>query len=469
MNKGDTMNTLFLYDTKTMRGQINTKIFAGDNLITKINVQLPDNIGGYPKRECEYNLRAIIPEGNLSYMIEPSQPYFYVTNDITEKAQIVKLMMIITHEGNVIGRTNTVDLIVNEPAEAPDPPLTPRAEFDEVIAEQRAEIAEQAETISEQASQIEQDTETISGLNTQVSELTTENEQQAETITRQNQTIDQLNSRVPALEQLDPINPSDIQQTLTPESPNIGFPQVIVNPVTAEGVGFNKNYYKKDEEFLGEVGTYNPLPEGSDGGLYFKFDEENFPTEMIIYNWDAKGQKLTLPYSVDILKTNLKKFTIRNCNILNLNFNINSSAKLEYIYVEGLEVLGQSFGFNCAFLKEAYLKKPLREVQYDALNWSSNLETLHLPNTLTTLPSNSWGGPSWSNLRDVVLENGFNCNGMKFNYSTLLSAETLVAMLEALADRTGLTAYTLTIGTPNINKLTAEQIAIATNKNWDLT
>lgn len=168
------MDTLFLYNTKTLKEKFKTKVFAGDNHITKINVQIPDNIGGYPKKECEFNLRAIIPEGNLSYMIDPSQPYFYITNDITEKAQTVKLMMIITHEGNVIGRTNTVDLVVNEPAEAPDPPLTPREEFDEVIAEQRAEIAEQEEIISEKNSKIEEDNQIIKKLNNRVSTLSSE-------------------------------------------------------------------------------------------------------------------------------------------------------------------------------------------------------------------------------------------------------------------------------------------------------
>jgi hypothetical protein len=52
--------------------------------------------------------------------------------------------------------------------------------------------------------------------------------------------------------------------------------------------------------------------------------------------------------------------------------------------------------------------------------------------------------------------------------STLFTIETLVAMLEALKDLTGQTAKTLTIGRTNLAKLTEEQIAIATNKNWTL-
>ena len=141
------MDKIFLYNTKTLKSQINTKVFVGDNLITKIKVEIPDNIGGYPKSQCQFDLRAIIDDGDMSYIIDVNNPYYVVTNDVTEKAGIVKLMFIITHEGNVIGRTNTVDLVVNEPAEAPEPPLTPRAEFDEVISEQRETIAEQTQTI----------------------------------------------------------------------------------------------------------------------------------------------------------------------------------------------------------------------------------------------------------------------------------------------------------------------------------
>jgi len=73
-----------------------------------------------------------------------------------------------------------------------------------------------------------------------------------------------------------------------------------------------------------------------------------------------------------------------------------------------------------------------------------------------------------SSLTNLTLAQGFNCNGLDVHWSTRFTAETIVACLEALADRTGQTAYTITFGTTNLNKLTAEQIAIATNKNWNL-
>ena len=73
-----------------------------------------------------------------------------------------------------------------------------------------------------------------------------------------------------------------------------------------------------------------------------------------------------------------------------------------------------------------------------------------------------------SALENVVLESGFNANGLDVSASSLFSVDTLVAMINALADRTGLEAYTLTIGSTNLAKLSNEQIAIATQKNWTL-
>lgn len=43
-----------------------------------------------------------------------------------------------------------------------------------------------------------------------------------------------------------------------------------------------------------------------------------------------------------------------------------------------------------------------------------------------------------------------------------------IEKVKALFDRTGLEPYTLTIGSENIEKLSDEQIAIFTNKNWTL-
>lgn len=62
--------------------------------------------------------------------------------------------------------------------------------------------------------------------------------------------------------------------------------------------------------------------------------------------------------------------------------------------------------------------------------------------------------------------------GMKVNfnirYSTQFDREALVEIINNCADLTGETAQTLTMGSTNLAKLTADDIAIATAKNWTL-
>ena len=68
------------------------------------------------------------------------------------------------------------------------------------------------------------------------------------------------------------------------------------------------------------------------------------------------------------------------------------------------------------------------------------------------------------------VEAGFSC-GLDSNVpftNANLSVEVMVNVFNNLADLTGQGAQTLVFGTTNLNKLTSEQIAIATNKNWNL-
>lgn len=52
------------------------------------------------------------------------------------------------------------------------------------------------------------------------------------------------------------------------------------------------------------------------------------------------------------------------------------------------------------------------------------------------------------------------------NYYNHLTAESLMSVINALADRTGMDSDTLTLGSAHLAKLTPEQIKIATDKNW---
>ena len=57
---------------------------------------------------------------------------------------------------------------------------------------------------------------------------------------------------------------------------------------------------------------------------------------------------------------------------------------------------------------------------------------------------------------------------LDLSYSTLLTEESLMNVINNLKDLTGGTAQTLTLGSANLKKLTDEQKAVATNKNWVL-
>lgn len=118
-------------------------------------------------------------------------------------------------------------------------------------------------------------------------------------------------------------------------------------------------------------------------------------------------------------------------------------------------------------LVEVVVKKGVKGFSVYAFAENAQLKRIELPNSLTTMTQGSafYGCKA---LEEVILEDGFNASSVNFSYSTLYSVETLVAMLEAIADLTGQTAKTLTIGSTNLAKLTLDQQDIAYSKNWTL-
>ena len=122
--------------------------------------------------------------------------------------------------------------------------------------------------------------------------------------------------------------------------------------------------------------------------------------------------------------------------------------------------------FQCNSLTNITLPNTVQYLRDQAFFKCSGLKTISIPNSTKEFGDRAFG--LCSALENVTLESGFNANGLDLSASTLYSVNTLVSMLNALADRTGLEAYTLTIGSTNLAKLSNEQIAIATQKNWTL-
>lgn len=126
-----------------------------------------------------------------------------------------------------------------------------------------------------------------------------------------------------------------------------------------------------------------------------------------------------------------------------------------------------SYAFcNCNSLASIIIPSSVTILQANVFINCDSLTDVFIPNSVTRVAVTSFSG--CSSLTNVTLGDGFNANNLDLSASTLYSADTLVAILNALADRTGQTAYTLTLGSTNLAKLTNEQIAIATQKNWTL-
>jgi len=96
----------------------------------------------------------------------------------------------------------------------------------------------------------------------------------------------------------------------------------------------------------------------------------------------------------------------------------------------------------------------------------SSLTSITIPNSVTWIGHETF--TACSSLTDVTIEKGFNANNLDLSSSTLYTHDTILSWLNALYDRTGLDAYKLVIGSTNLQELTDEEKAIATNKNWTL-
>lgn len=71
-----------------------------------------------------------------------------------------------------------------------------------------------------------------------------------------------------------------------------------------------------------------------------------------------------------------------------------------------------------------------------------------------------------NDLENVVFEGSIICN-ISFSYSTKLTHDSLMSIINALCDNSsGTSTLTLTIGSSNTAKLTEEELLIAENKGW---
>lgn len=117
-------------------------------------------------------------------------------------------------------------------------------------------------------------------------------------------------------------------------------------------------------------------------------------------------------------------------------------------------------------LREVRLPSSVKTFSNNAFYELPSLKKINIPNSLKLINN----GAFWNcqNLEFVEIENGFNCTGLDLSCSTKYSSETIVSWFNALKDRTGQESFKFIIGSTNLKKLTAEDIKIATDKNWTI-
>lgn len=117
-----------------------------------------------------------------------------------------------------------------------------------------------------------------------------------------------------------------------------------------------------------------------------------------------------------------------------------------------------SYIYNC---EELTLPETIKTVSISYLTNLKKLVIVGNPSTCSLSSMNS--------LKELILPFDFNATGINLSSSTFMEHDSLVDILENLADLTGQSAKTITFGSTNLAKLTAEEKAIATNKNWTLS
>lgn len=117
-------------------------------------------------------------------------------------------------------------------------------------------------------------------------------------------------------------------------------------------------------------------------------------------------------------------------------------------------------------LREVRLPSSITEFSNNAFYELPSLKKINIPNSLKLISN----GAFWNcqNLEFVEIENGFNCTGLDLSCSTKYSRETMVSWFNALKDKAKQESFKFIIGPANLKKLSAEDIAIATAKNWTL-
>ena len=255
----------------------------------------------------------------------------------------------------------------------------------------------------------------------------------------------------------------------------------------------DREYYPKDMAI-----AIDNIPSSADGtdnpviGIYYTNPDDNGnPTKVKISGWVNPNGGFISAFTSGNVRLYIKEVDFLNCNFVTLAKEIFSNCiSLTTINLpSSLTSISQTAFNDCSSLTTINLPSSLTSISQMAFRHCSSLTTINLPSGIKSIGEFTFDGcislttinlPSsltsisqniFSNcpsLKKVTLGDNFNCNNLNLSVSTKYTREIILQWLNALADRTGQTSYKLIIGATNLAKLTEQDIAIATNKNWTL-
>lgn len=175
----------------------------------------------------------------------------------------------------------------------------------------------------------------------------------------------------------------------------------------------------------------------------------------VAFRYCSSLEYVKLPHSV----TSIVSGAFRDCYCLH---SVNFPAAVTAI-TESL--------FNlCYSLHRVSIPDGVTSIGVSAFYDCYNLSSVYIPSSVVSILGTSaitYAFYRCYALTSVTLGANFDANNLWLNDSPL-SVSSMLNMFAALKDNTGLTAKTLTLGATNLAKLTDDEKAIATNKNWIL-
>lgn len=400
-------------------------IYYGEDKIGNIEIFIPDTIGEYDSGELEFTLFVTCGGGYFPYTLdfdEAGRCLVPITTDITDSIGEKEFYVEITKDNTVIGKTNSAVFSV-EKGKSRNIEIAKRDELFEEIDSLNGILASKS-----------------SALNSVKNALITK-QCGVDNDTPESEYGDYALRLLGGNEWLSFLSGTVVDFTV---------PDFVNKIRTYLFAGFTNLQSVTLPDNLTEIGDY-------------AFSNCGSLSEITIPNSVTKIGHYAFAYTYSLSELELPS------NLTSLGSRAFRDSHIRSIVIPGSI---QTIPYQCfadSWLEEVTLEHGVTSIGTDAF-YCGGLRKAFLPNTLGDYTNQIFS--SSNRLNHIILEDGYNStlNASRLGAGQITSdyVDWLVDMLEALADRTGQTPKTLTLGSSNLNRLTAEQKAIATNKNWIL-